>query len=209
MFEAQKNCTNDGLDGVVAILCQFVLYAPVARRCGILRCLKVANVVYPIACFFTPFVVLLPSPLAQQGAVLTIMIFHDIATVFAFPCITILLTNSAPNVRVLGTLNGVATSITALGKAAGPAITGVVFSLGVNIGYIVLPWFLLTALGVACLFPTWHLVEFDGFGDDDDLAKARSDEGDVIESDVRSSGVQDSLISTKGIGNSSGHGEDV
>lgn len=92
------------------------------------------------------------------------MLFKCWCSIFAFPCTTILLTNSAVSLRVLGTLNGVATSVSALGRAAGPAIGGGTFSWGVKRGYVILPWWTLAFLSALGAIPVFWLVEMDGFG---------------------------------------------
>ena len=119
---------------------QFLIFPPLAQRWGVLRSLKRAVVIYPAVYILTPFTVLLPSPLSQQIGVFIIMLFKSWAVMFAFPCSTILLTNSASSLRVLGTLNGVAVSLSALGRAAGPAMGGWAFSVGASIGYGIFPW---------------------------------------------------------------------
>ena len=48
-----------------------------------------------------PFVLLVPESV-QMPAVYVLMFFKSLAVIFAFPCSTILLTNSAPSLRVLG-----------------------------------------------------------------------------------------------------------
>ena len=95
-----------------------------------------------------------------------IMLLKCWASIFAFPCSTILLTNSASSLRILGTLNGVSTSVSALGRAAGPAIAGWTFSYGVEKGYVILPWWTLAICAVLGAIPVWWLVELDGFDGD-------------------------------------------
>jgi len=84
--------------------------------------------------------------------------------IFAFPCSTILLTNSAASLRILGTLNGVATSVSAIGRAAGPALAGTAFTLGVEAGFVIIPWWFLAIIGFLGAIPVWWLVEMEGFG---------------------------------------------
>lgn len=43
------------------------------------------------------------------------------------------ITNSAPNHSVLGTLNGLAQTLSAAGRAAGPFLSGGLFSLATNV----------------------------------------------------------------------------
>ena len=153
--------------GVVGMLLQFLVFPPLARRYGVLNCLRACTIAFPIAYIATPFAVLLPTPLSQQIGILLIMLIKCWAAIFAFPCSTILLTNSAVSLRILGTLNGVATSISAIGRAAGPALAGYTFSIGVDKGYMVLPWWTLAFCAVLGAIPTWWLVEKEGFGGGD------------------------------------------
>ena len=147
---------------------QFLVFPPVARRYGVLPCLKVATLTFPLLYVATPFTALMPTTFGQQVAMFAIMVIKSFAVVFAFPCITILLTNSAVSQRVLGTLNGVSTSVSALGRAAGPAIGGWTFSVGVDNGYVIFPWWTLAAFAALGAIPVWWLVEMEGFGEVED-----------------------------------------
>ena len=119
---------------------------------------------FPLVYFLTPFMVLFPTPFSQQIAALSMMILKCFAGVFAFPCSIIMLTNSARSVRLLGTLNGVATAISAVGRAIGPGIGGPAFTFGVDIGYVILPFWIITLFGIAAHIPVWWLEEGEGFG---------------------------------------------
>ena len=123
------------------------------------------------------------------------MLVKCYAVIFAFPCTTILLTNSAVSLRILGTLNGVATSISAIGRALGPAIVGGLFEVGSKKKWAILPWWVLAAFAILGAIPVWWVVEMDGFGggtegsnsddeDDGDGAEPevpRAEEGDLPE----------------------------
>jgi len=159
--------------GIVGMLIQFLIFPPLARKWGVLYCLKSVSLIFPIVYILTPFTALLPTPLAQQIGVFAIMLFKCWAVIFAFPCSTILLTNSATSLRILGTLNGFAVSTSALGRAIGPAVGGWTFTLGVSCGYGILPWWTLAFFAILAAVPVWWLVELDGFNcgsesDDDD-----------------------------------------
>jgi hypothetical protein len=89
--------------------------------------------------------------------------------------------------KILGTLNGVATSISAIGRAAGPALAGAAFTSGVDIGYVIISFWFLAAIAVIAAIPMWWLVEMEGFSsangdessedeEEDDDAKATSAE---------------------------------
>ncbi|KAF1350187.1 major facilitator superfamily domain-containing protein [Delphinella strobiligena] len=156
------------LYGVSGMLVQFFIFPPIARKYGVLRCLRVCVVTMPLIYFFVPFTALLPDQTSQQFAIFGFMIMKGFTTTFAFPSATILLTNSASSLRILGMLNGLATSAGAVGRAAGPAIGGFVFTIGVQRGFMIAPWWLLSAIALVAAIPTFWLVEGEGFGGHDD-----------------------------------------
>ncbi|MCJ1382961.1 hypothetical protein MMC17_006074 [Xylographa soralifera] len=186
------------LYGVFGMIVQFLVFPPVARRFGILPCLKACTIAFPLVYLLTPFTVLLPTPLTQQIAIFCVMLLKSCAGIFAFPCTTILLTNSARSLKLLGTLNGVATSLSAIGRALGPTIGGGVFTLGIDLGYLIIPWFTIAGLAALGNVPVWWLIEMDGFGgaEDSDSDEEEEEEedlpqgGDSAESGARSSAVQ-------------------
>ncbi|KIX92076.1 uncharacterized protein Z520_12230 [Fonsecaea multimorphosa CBS 102226] len=160
--------------GVFGMLIQFFVFPPFARRFGVLNCLKACCLTFPLVYVATPFTALLPTDSSRQGIMMLLMLIKGFCGIFAFPCSTILLTNSAASLKILGTLNGVATSISAIGRAAGPALAGATFTKGVDIGYVVIPWWTLALVAVIGAVPVWFLVEMEGFGGDLD-----EDESDV------------------------------
>lgn len=167
------------VNGVAGMFIQFFAFPSFARRYGVLPCLKAVTAMFPIAYLLTPFTALLPTPTAQQIGILIVMMIKCWADIFAFPCSNILLTNSAVSLRVLGTLNGVAISTSALGRAAGPAIGGYAFTVGVEKGYGITPWWILACFGILGAIVPWWLVEMDGFGggnDDNDTDEIDQDE---------------------------------
>lgn len=154
--------------GIVGMVIQFFVFPPLARRYGILFWLKVVAVGFPIVYLITPFTALLPTTRWQVGCMFAVMLLKCLMGIFAFPCSTILLTNSASSLRTLGTLNGFATSASAIGRAAGPAMAGAIMSVGVQAGYVIAPWWFLAAVAIVAAIPVWWLVEGEGFGGDDD-----------------------------------------
>lgn len=90
------------------------------------------------------------------------MLVKGFVVIIGFPCTTILLTNSASSLRILGTLNGFATTFSGMGRAVGPATVGAVFSWGVRHGYAVAPWWLLAAIALVGAVPPWFIVEGEG-----------------------------------------------
>jgi hypothetical protein len=91
---------------------------------------------------------------------------------------TILLTNSAASLRILGTLNGFATTFSGLGRAIGPAVTGAAFTLGLNLGYVIMPWWLLALIAALGAIPSWFIVDGDGPSGGASASSSTSEDGD-------------------------------
>ncbi|KAK7430210.1 hypothetical protein QQZ08_003185 [Neonectria magnoliae] len=150
------------LYGVVCGVIQFVVYPPLVTRFGVLKCFRVCSLIMPIAYFLTPYCVLFESSHARLGALLAVMFVKGAAIIVAFPSTTILLTNSCSSLRVLGTLNGFATTFSGIGRALGPASAGAVFTWGADHGYVVASWFYLMAFALVGAIPVFLIVEGDG-----------------------------------------------
>ncbi|KAI0466161.1 major facilitator superfamily transporter [Xylaria cf. heliscus] len=150
------------LYGIVSGAIQFVLFPPLCARFGVLNCFRVCVLTFPLVYIALPFTVLIDDVRMRYAALLAAMITKAFAVIIGFPCSTILLTNSAASLSILGTLNGFATTFSALGRASGPALAGVAFSWGVKNNMIGAPWWILGATAAIGAFPVWMIVEGDG-----------------------------------------------
>ncbi|ETN37479.1 uncharacterized protein HMPREF1541_07101 [Cyphellophora europaea CBS 101466] len=177
--------------GIYGMCIQFLVFPVMAKRFGVLNCLKLCTVIFPVVYLATPFTALLQTGSAREGGNLVLMLFKGFCAIFSFPCSTILLTNSAASLKVLGTLNGVATSISALGRAAGPAISGWAFTEGVDAGYVLVSWWILALIAIIGAIPVWWLVEMDGF------SSAPEEEEDEVDYD-ESGDMMDGGLDTSG-----------
>ncbi|KAI1500143.1 major facilitator superfamily domain-containing protein [Biscogniauxia marginata] len=148
--------------GIVCGLIQFLLFPPLCTRFGVLNCFKACVVTFPLVYIVTPFTVLIPDAGTRYAALLAIMTVKAFAVIIGFPCTTILLTNSASSLDILGTLNGFATTFSALGRASGPAMSGAAFTWGVKKGIIGVPWWILALIAAVGAVPAWFIVEGDG-----------------------------------------------
>lgn len=169
--------------GIIGCFIQFLVFPPTARRFGVLNCFKCCAVAFPLICFATPYTALIVSESRQQAAMFGIMIVKSFAVIFAFPCSVILLTNSAVSLRILGTLNGFAVSISAVGRAIGPALGGAAFTWGLEHGYVITPWWLLGFIAIIGAVPIWYLVEMDGFSKTGDSSVSEDGFSDDDEDD--------------------------
>ncbi|PYH43291.1 MFS transporter [Aspergillus saccharolyticus JOP 1030-1] len=162
------------LIGIIGMIVQFMIFPVAAKQYGVLNCLKVVSIVFPILYLVTPFTALVPGSL-RHVVVFLLMLGKLSASIFGFPCTTILLTNSAASLSVLGTLNGVGTSVSAIGRAIGPALTGSAFSFGVKRGYIIIPWWLLAVFGAVSAIPVFWSEESDGFHGKEEVEEEEED----------------------------------
>ncbi|KAI9047593.1 hypothetical protein LZ554_008306 [Drepanopeziza brunnea f. sp. 'monogermtubi'] len=166
--------------GIVGCFIQFLVFPPTARKLGVLNCFKCCAVTFPVVCLLTPYTALIQNPTTQQAAIFGVLIIKSFAVIFAFPCSIILLTNSAVSLRILGTLNGIAVSVSAVGRAIGPAMGGAAFTWGVEKGYVVTPYFLLALVSVIGAVPIWYLVEMPGFSKADDGSESEDDDEEAL-----------------------------
>lgn len=160
--------------GITCGLVQFLAFPPLCSRIGALNCFRLCAVMSPFIYFLTPYTLWFQSTAGRFIALIVLMIFKAFASIIGFPCITILLTNSASDLRILGTLNGFATMFSGLGRAAGPAGAGAAFSWGLERGYVITAWWFLAAVAAVGAVTTIWLAEGDGpsggsvVSDDDD-----------------------------------------
>jgi hypothetical protein len=166
--------------GIACGIFQFLVFPPMCKRFGVLNCFKAATIIFPVVYLITPYTALIQDDHMRYVALLGLMFVKGSAVVISFPCITILLTNSAPSLQILGTLNGFATLFSGIGRALGPALTGAVFSLGVPRGYMIAPWWFLAGFAMMGAVPPWFTIEQDDLSHMPDT----DDEADVDEAAV-------------------------
>ncbi|KAG9507738.1 hypothetical protein J7337_001293 [Fusarium musae] len=120
------------------------------------------SLLMPLAYFLTPYCVLFPTHKGRMAALMGVMFIKAAGIIVAFPSVTILLTNSCTSLRVLGTLNGYATTFSGLGRALGPASTGALFTWGADHGYVVTAWFFLMFIAILGAIPAYLVEEGEG-----------------------------------------------
>lgn len=127
------------VQGIYSMMATVFLFPIVVRRLGALRLFRTLAIVYPLLYITTPFVGLLPSHFKVAG-IYFLVIWKCTFMTMAYPSNAILLTNSAPSLLMLGTINGVAASTASLSRAFGPTLSGAMFATGDKLGYSGLAW---------------------------------------------------------------------
>jgi len=156
------------LQGIYSMMAQIVIFPLAVRHCGCLNTFRFVVISWPILYFLVPYLVLLPERL-QMFAIYCCLTWKITAQVLAFPANAILLTNSAPSMLVLGVINGVSASTASLMRALGPTVTGLIHSLGLEIGYTGFAWW---ASGFICLLgaiESFWMVEGKGRMDQEEV----------------------------------------
>lgn len=141
---------------------------------------------FPIVYVLIPYTALIQSPRLQFAALMCLLLIKGFAVIVGFPCITILLTNAAPSVRILGTLNGFATTFSGMGRAVGPTSAGAIFSWGVKRGFVLPAFWFLAVVAAGQAIPAWMIVEGEGPSreeDTDDEPLLDGDDDDDEETD--------------------------
>ncbi|EEQ30292.1 hypothetical protein McanMca71_002215 [Microsporum canis] len=117
--------------------------------------------------------------------VCVVLLIKTVATVGGLTSALLLITNSAPDHSVLGSLNGLAQTLSAAGRAVGPFLSGSLFSLATKVrpkgealafgvfGGVAFVGFLLS-LGIRS-----RNLEAEGWGDEDDDCGKSDDEDEV------------------------------
>lgn len=127
------------VQGVYSMIANAFLCPMVVKRVGALRTFRFVALSYFLLYLATPYLALLPKNLQMPGIYIMVVWKCTFATM-AYPCNAILLTNSAPNLTSLGTINGIAASTASLSRAFGPTISGFFYALGLRTGYSGLAW---------------------------------------------------------------------
>ncbi|KAG6038756.1 hypothetical protein E4U41_003733 [Claviceps citrina] len=147
--------------GLATILFQAFVFQPIKSKIGNLASYRFALLGLGISLLLMPWVGFLddepPLGIATgrlwlYAELAVVLVLKNICAVGGLSSVMLLITNSAPSHASLGTLNGVAQTLSALGRSIGPFVSGGLFTLSIDIRPKgeALPWSLfggLTLLG--------------------------------------------------------------
>lgn len=149
------------VQGVYSIFSTLFLFPLIVRRLGTLNLFRLLAMAYFMLYLFTPYLVLLPESL-QMAGIYFMVIWKCTFSTMAYPSNAILLTNSAPSLLSLGTINGVAASTASLCRAFGPTISGFLYSMGLQTGVSGLAWWCSGAVTIIGAFVSIFVTEPKG-----------------------------------------------
>jgi hypothetical protein len=139
------------VQGIIQMIVTMVVFPWVNKRVGNLWTYRGSVLSYPLLYFLIPYISLAPDSI-KMPLVYLALVWKVTAQAFAFPSSSIMLANSAPSSKVLGTLNGAAASAASACRAIGPTFSGLLQSAGLSIGTLGLPWWvnvLVAGIGAA------------------------------------------------------------
>lgn len=157
--------------GFIGITLQLLLYPRVSSWLGTVKSFRIALCLCPLAYFLTPFLAIVhsanPPPLPASGflvwlAITAVLLVQVSARTFVLPATAILVNNACPHPSVLGTIHGIAQSVSSAMRTCGPILISYLYGLGLSSGYVILAWFVMS--GMACLGAFAGLFVRDGDG---------------------------------------------
>ncbi|KAL7266231.1 hypothetical protein RUND412_011231 [Rhizina undulata] len=172
-----------GYTGAITVTFQAVLFGPLERRLGICRAYRLSLVGLTIAFLTIPFVGYYnpskpDSKLWLWTEVGSILLIKTLATVVGLTCAMLLITNSSPEPSTLGTLNGLAQTLSAGGRAVGPFLSGGLFTLATRIGRKggFLAWGVFGGISAVGAGLSWWLKKREEVGKDSEEENGRGRE---------------------------------
>jgi hypothetical protein len=127
------------VNGVIALFIQGVIFPVLTDRLGIWRIFVFATLLHPIVYFIVPCLTLLPKHLVYPGIYICLTI-RSLFCILAYPVMLILLKQACPAPSLLGKINGLSASVAAACRTIAPPIAGILYGIGINIGFGGLAW---------------------------------------------------------------------
>ncbi|KAK0277128.1 hypothetical protein LTR91_000414 [Friedmanniomyces endolithicus] len=143
--------------GVIGITLQLLLYPPLSFHLGTLPSYRLSLLLFPFSYTLTPFLAVLPSsspaPNPASGflvwaGITAVLALQTLARTFALPATAILVNNSSPHPSVLGTVHGIAQTVSSATRTVGPVVAGWAYGVGLENGVVGLAWWGLAGVAV-------------------------------------------------------------
>jgi MFS family permease len=147
-WTSQTNGAFLATQGVLQMFAQLIIFPWLSKKLGSLRTFWITLSLYPILYILAPYLALLPENLRVPG-LMVLLVGKVTFQSLSYPSLAIILANSSPSKRVLGTLNGAAASSASICRGFGPTISGLVDGIGESKNMSGLAWW--TIAGVAFL----------------------------------------------------------
>ncbi|EED16469.1 MFS multidrug transporter, putative [Talaromyces stipitatus ATCC 10500] len=150
--------------GLIGLPLQLFVYPRVQFRLGTLKSLRTFLPLSPLAYTLMPFLVLIPR-CAQYliwPSFSFVVALQVLSRTFVLPAAIILVNNSVSDSSVLGTIHGVAQSISSGARTLGPFLGGLGLSLGLSHNIIGAVWWALAVEALLGWVVSWSIFEGEG-----------------------------------------------
>lgn len=135
--------------GMIGIPLQLILYPRLVTKMGVRNSYKAFLPLSILAYFFLPYLVLLPDNAAIVWTCLSVVLtMHVMSRTFVNPATVMMVNDSAPRPELLGTVHGVASSVSSAARVIGPTVGGLLLGWGLSHNFVGLPLWLLSALAM-------------------------------------------------------------
>ncbi|KAH9828461.1 putative membrane protein [Teratosphaeria destructans] len=144
--------------GAIGIILQLLLYPRVSFALGTQTSFRLSLCLFPLAYTLAPYLSIIPSTTAAPGpatgpsvwaALATVLAIQVLARTFALPSTAILVNNACPHPSVLGTVHGIAQSVSSATRTLGPVLAGWLYGVGLGVGVVGLAWWCMAVVAVA------------------------------------------------------------
>ncbi|KAK0385004.1 hypothetical protein NLU13_7482 [Sarocladium strictum] len=131
--------------GIIGISMQLFLYPPISHRLGTVLSWRLSLLCFPFAYLLVPYLSVIPStsepPAGKTGPLLWlgivgVLLIQVTGRTFALPGQNILVNNCCPHPSVLGTVHGLAQSVSSSARTLGPIISGFGYGYGLDHGVV-------------------------------------------------------------------------
>ncbi|RMX88254.1 hypothetical protein D0869_01752 [Hortaea werneckii] len=157
--------------GVIGITLQLLLYPPLSFRLGTTTSLRASLLLFPVAYFLARYLSIIPSTSPPPGPatgpwiwlyITLVLSVQVLARTFALPSTTILVNNASPHPSVLGTVHGVAQSVSSATRTVGPVVFSWLYGVGLGKGMVGMAWWSMCVVAGAGAGASWLVREGDG-----------------------------------------------
>ena len=143
--------------GVIGITLQLLLFPTLSFKLGTTRSFRLSLLLFPISYLLAPYLAIIPSatapPAPASGAwiwlgITLVLAVQVTARTFALPSTAILVNNCCPHPSVLGSVHGIAQSVSSLTRTVGPVVAGWLYGVGLNWGVVGLAWWCMSCVAL-------------------------------------------------------------
>lgn len=149
--------------GIIGLPLQLFVYPRVQFRLGTLRSFRTFLPLSPLAYALMPFLVLIPrASLLVWPSFTFVVALQVISRTFVLPAAIILINNSVTDPSVLGTVHGIAQSISSGARTLGPFLGGLGLGLGLSNNIVGAVWWALAMEAILGWVVSWSIYEGKG-----------------------------------------------